>query len=234
MLRLPSPPVRFALVLLGLASFTACETRHTEPPQRTSAGGEVVGSERGATGADTARGVDTTQLRNPASETSAARPGATPAGAAGTITLTVPHVFGMFDDANSTEISAAGLAVERGTNAAVKNFATQLIRDHRQLLHESRTLSARLGVTPQATNDSTLVELETQLLDTLRATPRGPSFDRVFIADQIRLHQKAISAVRTAEQATQESQLRGLLQNAVTVLESHLHEAERIQQRLSS
>jgi len=148
--------------------------------------------------------------------------------------LTAPHIFGIFDNANSAEITASGIAVEKAKSQAVKNFAARMIQDHRSLLHESRTLASQLGVTPQASSDSTLIKLQRQMLDTLRTAPSGASFDSLYMATQIRVHQHAIDVVRSATQAASDSQLRDLLKNALAMLESHLRDAQRIQQGLSA
>lgn len=228
MSRSPSPSIRFALVLLALASFTACETRHTPPPERASAGGEVASSAN----ADTANGADTSS-RAAARDTTAQRAGDTTTSVT-PAAVTTARAFGMFDNANSAEITAAGIALEKASSSAVKKFAAQMVQNHRELLHESRTLSTQLDVTPQATSDSTLMQLERQMLDALRTAPSGPSFDSLYIATQVKMHQKALAAVRTAAQSTTDAQLHKLLAHAVDVLESHMREAQRLQRGLSA
>lgn len=230
--------VGIALPLALSAALGACNSRKADRPVQESAGGNVAsatghaGTIPGATGLDTATGIDTTQQRGAAAGNAAESAAVESAGAANPATLTDAHIFALADDINSTEASAGEVAVGKATSAAVKSFAARMVRDHRALLNELHTVSSRKDVAPQATSDSTLIKAETGMLDTLRAASSGPSFDSLYIAHQIRAHQMAISAVRGAEQSAKDAQLKNLLASSLRILESHLQDAQRIQREL--
>lgn len=113
----------------------------------------------------------------------------------------------------------------------MRAFATRLIKDHRALLHTSRTLSERLDIRPQAPSDSALIKAQAQTLDTLHTARGGAGFDSLVLATQIRVHRAVIASVRAAAGNTRNDELQELLRGVLPVLESHRREAQRLQQR---
>lgn len=226
-----------ASLVLALAASTvlaACGGRQGDQPVGDTATGAVTLPAASPTGDSGLMRADTTQRRGAVAADSSGNTGTDTAGATNPATFTDAHTFAMFDNANSAEIAAAGIAVEKAASADVKAFATRLIADHRALLHESRAMSQQVGIQPQAPSDSTLITAEAQMLDTLRTPMSGAAFDRLFVTVEIRIHQTVMQSLRDAARNVRTPELEKILGNALPILESHLHEAQRLQRELAT
>jgi predicted outer membrane protein len=224
-------PLTFGLALAALAMLGACrDTPQTDRPGSSeSAGGSVVTPDGDTVPNATAVTTDTTQHRGAMRGDTASDTATDTAGATNPATFTAAHTFAMVDNANSAEVSAAGIALEKATSQGVKEFASRLARSHRTLLHTSRKLSSRLDIHPEATSDSALINLEEAMLDSLHDARSGPGFDTLFRATQVRTHQALLSSVRAARRTTQDDDVRALLDSTLSMLGSHLQAAQRLQ-----
>lgn len=223
-------PLTLGLALAALAMIGACrDTPQTDRPVSESAAGSVVTPGGDTVPNATAVMTDTTQHRGAMRGDTASDTTTDTAGATNPATFTAAHTFAMVDNANSAEVSAAEIGLNKSTSSGVKAFASRLARDHRALLHTSRALSNRLDIHPEATSDSALIKLEKAMLDSLHDARRGPGFDSLFLATQVRAHRALISSVRAARGSTQDDDVRALLDSTLSVLDSHLQTAQRLQ-----
>jgi putative membrane protein len=223
-----------ALVLAASAVLAGCGGSQGDQPVGDTATGAVTLPAASPTGDSGLMRADTAQRRGAMTADSSGNTGTDTAGATNPATFTDAHTFAMFDNVNSTEISAAGIALMKASSAQVKNFATRLVSDHRALLHESRTMSQQAGIHPQAPSDSSLMKAEAHLLDTLRTAPSGAAFDQLFVAEQIRVHTRVIQSLRAAARNVRSPELEKILGNALPILEAHLRAAQRLQRQLAT
>ena len=132
----------------------------------------------------------------------------------------------------------AQLGARRASDGAVRRFAGQLVADHLRSLMRGDSVS-RLPTLAlrQARRDSAgpLVNVTIDLapgdtagmamfrvLDSLRATPAGASFDRAFVASELRMHQHAIAELRDLRTIARLGAVRQHIATELPVLEQHL------------
>jgi putative membrane protein len=140
------------------------------------------------------------------------------------------NIFALLHSSNMGEVTAGMLAQQRGTDSAVKAFASAMVTEHTTLDQQGNALAQQLGVTP-ALPDSTLPRIQRVEADSLRAA--GASFDRVYISQQVVAHQRTLDLVDASIAMAQHAELKTALQSQVRpAVSQHLARAREIQSRV--
>ena len=160
-----------------------------------------------------------------------AQAAAKPAGA-----LDDPTIVAIFDAANTWDIDAAGVALERSRNADVREFAHMMQRDHKAVRQLGRDLAHKLHVTPTPPGkDFQMAKDHAAAMKTLRATKRGAAFDRAYVDNEVAYHQAVIDAVTTTLlPATKNAELRDLETKVAPNFQAHLVAAKALQAKLGT
>jgi predicted outer membrane protein len=66
----------------------------------------------------------------------------------------------------------------------------------------------------------------------LKAVPKGAQFDQTYIVQEIAIHKAVLDLAEQAHDATQNQELKALIEKAKPVIEKHLDRAEEIQKKL--
>lgn len=131
--------------------------------------------------------------------------------------------------ANQIDIDAARYALERASNAQVREFAETMIRDHTAVIEQAVALATRLGVTPvnnQVSQD--LVADAEAAHEALRQAPDA-QFDRAYMDREVGYHEAVISAVRTVLiPGARSTDLKTLLEGVAPALDAHLTHAKAV------
>lgn len=90
------------------------------------------------------------------------------------------------------EIESSKLALERSSNAAVREFATMMVEDHGQMSAKLKAAAGPLGITVPAELDPP----HQKKLKMLRDTTDAEMFDRAYIEAQTNAHGKPCSCTR--------------------------------------
>jgi putative membrane protein len=173
--------------------------------------------------ADSARTTDSATAA--ASATPAATTPATP-------TLSDPNIVAYLDAANMTDSASGSIAAAKGTNAEVKSFGRDMMRDHHALRVAGQDLAKKLNITPQPAPNDTTQAHASKVADSLNAQPRGAAWDKAYIAQEITAHESVLSNAQTALGATQNAELKALIQKAAPNIQAHLDHAKQIQSKL--
>ncbi|HYC97400.1 DUF4142 domain-containing protein [Brevundimonas sp.] len=121
------------------------------------------------------------------------------------------------------EIQAADIALERSSNAAVKELANMIRTDHTAA---SNALKAMLPqAAPGTTAPTALDERRQGLIDNLRSAS-AENFDRVWVDQQIAAHNEALTLHRGFSNA--DSALAAHARSVIAKIEAHLRQAEQI------
>jgi len=176
--------------------------------------------------ADSARMADSAAMAAPApagSTTTSAAP-----------TLTDPNIVALVDEANKADSTFGNVAAAKGTNAEVKTFGRDMMRDHHALRKMGQDLAKKLKVTPQPpANDSSDAKAKAWD-DSLKSMPKGTAFDKAYIDHEVAAHQEVLNTLHTAQTAAQNAELKDLITKAIPTIESHLKKAQDIQSKLQS
>jgi putative membrane protein len=145
------------------------------------------------------------------------------------------QIASITDAANTAEVEQGTLAQSKAKDARVKKFAAMMVVDHSQAKRQQADLIQRLGITAIETKKSAAIAEESnRTLESLRALSRN-EFDRAYIDVQVDTHQKVIDSFdNELIPNTKNSEFKAALVELRPQLESHLKEAQDIQQALAS
>lgn len=113
------------------------------------------------------------------------------------------------------EIRSAELALERSSNARVREFATMMIQAHKGTAAQLSFAGRRLNLLPSAMLDAK----HQAMLDQLR---NAASFDAMYRQQQMAVHQTALALHRSYAARGASPTLRPVAAAAVPVIERHL------------
>lgn len=131
--------------------------------------------------------------------------------------------------AGEIDIDAARVALAISHDAAVRDFAQTMLRDHQAVNEQAVALVTRLGVTPEANETSaTLSEEADERLAALRALD-GAAFDRAYVQNEVAYHAAVNSALEsTLIPGAHNAELKALLESGLALFEAHQHHAEQL------
>ncbi|HET8624629.1 MAG TPA: DUF4142 domain-containing protein [Gemmatimonadales bacterium] len=165
-----------------------------------------------------------------AADTSLAAPPAP--SSASTAALTDPNIVALLDEANQADSASGALARKKGTNADVKAFAQLMMTEHHLLRTKGQELAKKLNITPQPPANDPIQTAAKAEMDALNAAPKGAQFDQTYIDQEVAIHKAVLDLAEQAHGATQNAELKSLIETAKPYLERHLERAEALQKKL--
>lgn len=130
---------------------------------------------------------------------------------------------------NLFEIQAGELAIQKATNAEVREFAQMMVRDHTQGTDLIEQVATERNITlPTDMGD------QNQAVFTRLSDLSGAEFDRAYMTEMVNSHQKDVALARNQVQNGQDQELNALTAEKLPALEGHLQMAQDIAQRLES
>ena len=139
--------------------------------------------------------------------------------------LLAPGFLAHAGSANEYEIEASQLALQASANPGVRNLANVIIADHTAMGQQVAAAATSAGLTPPP---PTLLPAEQAMLDQLRASGSGPSFDMTYQQQQITAHQQAIAMMQNYATSGDVPALRTVATGAIPVMQKHLAMAQQI------
>jgi len=146
--------------------------------------------------------------------------------------LTDAGIIAILDEASLSDSVAAALAADKATDPGVKAFATSAMEDHHALRLEGAYLVKALSLTPRLPASDPLSTVAEDEMIALRATPRGPEFDRVYIEKEVATRQAVKDFSEQAKRATPNDQIRTFIDRVTSVIERHLERAQALRNRI--
>jgi putative membrane protein len=146
---------------------------------------------------------------------------------------TDPQIAHIAYTAGNLDIEAAKQALKMSHNAAVRDFAQEMVRDHTAVNDKALALVKKLHVTPQANPTSTAL---TKAADAERAKLsklKGAAFDREYANNEVAFHKTVNDALAsTLIPSAHNAQLKSLLQTGLTLFKEHQAHAEQLASKL--
>jgi putative membrane protein len=146
--------------------------------------------------------------------------------------MTDAQLAAIVQTANAGEIQEAQLAEAKASSPEVKRFAHEMMNGHREMLVHQNALFTRLQIMPSDNAVSNQLKTDAQNQMAMLQQVRGQDFDRAYMANQVRGHNKALEMVDRILPNVKNPDFRMALQNDRPKMEAHLREAEAIQQTL--
>ncbi|HET7614973.1 MAG TPA: DUF4142 domain-containing protein [Gemmatimonadaceae bacterium] len=142
------------------------------------------------------------------------------------------NIVALLDEANAADSAAGAIAVTKGTNSKVRDFARRMMRDHHTLRAQGAALAKKLNVTPAAPSDDPVQPMAQNETNTLNTTAKGKDFDKAYIDAEVDAHKAVLDLATKAAGQTQNTELKNLIQKAAPVIQGHLDLAQSIQKSL--
>jgi putative membrane protein len=175
--------------------------------------------------------ADSAKKADSAAAASAAPSATTPAPAPATPALTDARILGTLDADNVSDSTAGALAAGEGTSASVKEFGRLMVKDHHAMRVEGMAVAKKAGVTPEAPSDADAAA-EKAVGDSLASATKGAAWDKAFIDHAVEGHTKVLQFAQDAANATQNADIKALIQKATPTVQKHLDKAKDIQGKL--
>ncbi|HEX5386511.1 MAG TPA: DUF4142 domain-containing protein [Gemmatimonadales bacterium] len=141
-------------------------------------------------------------------------------------------IVAIFDAANTLDIKASDLALNKSHNKDVRSLAKTFRHDHTAVRQKGRDLAKKLGVTPTPPASFALADQHAQAMKDLKSKS-GAEFDRAYAAEEVKYHQDVIDALNTTLlPAIQNAELKSFVQSVVPAFQGHLAAAKALQQKL--
>lgn len=137
--------------------------------------------------------------------------------------------------ANAIDIELAELALERGRDERVREFAARMITDHTAVNEQAAALADRLGVTPRDNAVSQSLREGAEAATQTLGAAEGAGFDRAYMDREVEYHRAVLQALdETLIPNTSNGELRALLEQARGAVAAHLAHAEELRKGLGN
>jgi putative membrane protein len=142
---------------------------------------------------------------------------------------TDPQIADIAYTAGQIDIEQAIEALKRTDNKAVESYAEEMIRDHLAVNNKVLALLRKLKVKMEANDTSKTMYREAHLKrEELRALS-GTAFDKAYAENEVAYHEAVIGALEsTLIPATQNAELKSLLETGLKLFKEHLKHAEHL------
>ncbi len=136
--------------------------------------------------------------------------------------------LGQVTQASLLNIEMGKLAQDKASSDAVKEFGKKMITDHQRGLAIFKKVADRDGVTV----DSQLDSKHKERLDKL-AKLSGAEFDRAYIKDQLKAHQRMVSYYQSEADNSTESIASKMANNMLPAVQKHLNDTKDLNKNLT-
>jgi putative membrane protein len=146
--------------------------------------------------------------------------------------LSDANIVAILDNANVADSSAGKIASTKGTSTEVKSFGKLMVGEHHALRVAGLDLAKKQSITPELPADNTKAEADA-FIKSLNDTPKGAAWDKAYIDHEVTYHEQVLQTATNAKNATQNVELKALIDKAAPVVQHHLDRAKEIQQKLA-
>jgi putative membrane protein len=125
------------------------------------------------------------------------------------------------------EVDLGQLAAAKATSVEVKEFGNRMVTDHTRLNDELKALATSKGGTLPSETDA-----ENKKAFDAIATKSGKAFDKAYMSDMVKDHEKDVAEFEKESTAAQDPDLKKWVTNALPTLQDHLKMAKQINAKL--
>jgi putative membrane protein len=121
------------------------------------------------------------------------------------------------------EVALGNLAAQQGASADVKSFGNRMVNDHGKANDELRTLAGNKGLALPADTDAEHKAKQDELSKT-----SGKDFDKAYIDDMVKDHEKDVAEFQKESTAAQDPDLKAWVSKTLPTLQDHLKQAKEV------
>jgi len=130
-------------------------------------------------------------------------------------------------DGGMAEVAAGKIGEEKAVSKTVKDFASQMVKDHEAVNSKVKSLASKLNITlpetPGEDHQKKIADLSVQ---------KPKDFDKDFIDMMIADHKKTIDLFRDAGDKSVDPDVREFITTTIPTLEAHLAKADALKKVL--
>ena len=140
-----------------------------------------------------------------------------------------PQIAHIAYTAGVIDIAAAELALKKSTNATVRSFAQEMVRDHKAVNVMALDLVKKLKVTPADNPTSKALSKQADADKRRLAALKGAAFDRAYLANEVAYHKAVNGALdKTLIPSSHNAELKSLLQTGLKLFSEHQAHAQHL------
>jgi len=131
--------------------------------------------------------------------------------------------------AGNIDVAAGKQALAKSKDKAVRDFASEMVRDHTAVNDQALALVKKLNVTPQDNATSQALSKEAAAKLASYAKLEGKAFDKAYVANEVAYHKTVNGALKTQLiPGAQNAELKSLLQTGLKLFTDHQTHAEHL------
>ncbi|MCU1228553.1 MAG: hypothetical protein JWO97_1437 [Acidobacteria bacterium] len=148
--------------------------------------------------------------------------------------LTDPEIAMVMRVANLGEVREGNVARTKAADAAVREFAVMMVNEHTEGNVKTEEALAKKEIPSDDSNTSRELDVASATAaDSLRATPEGPAFDRMYMDRQVSVHENLLSMIeKTLLPAARASVVKTALNDMKKTVTKHLEKARQVRSAL--
>jgi putative membrane protein len=144
-------------------------------------------------------------------------------------------IWSAIGTANASEIVSSKLAQTKATNASVKAFANDMVKDHTAMQKDADKLATALNVTPRAGDETKdLSDDAKEAMEDLTGEKAGKDWDKKYVDAQVDMHQKTLDNLQNFQGQSSNAELKTLITKAIPKVQTHLQRAKDLQGKLDA
>lgn len=149
------------------------------------------------------------------------------------LSLNDAEIIQVLHTANGAEIKAAQEAKSKARNPQVKEFAEQMIKDHKAMDVKVGELQRKMNIRPQDSTLSTGLKAKANTAIAGLKPLSGDAFDEAYMLSQVSMHGDVQEAIRDSLlPSAKNAELKALIQEAAPKIDMHLQHAKQLQEKL--
>jgi putative membrane protein len=147
---------------------------------------------------------------------------------------TDPQIAHIAYTAGAVDVSYAEIALQRSKNKAVREFAQEMLKDHKAVNDKALALVKKLGVTPEDNDTSRTLAKQAEEKRAELMQLSGAAFDRAYAQNEVAYHSFVTGAVeQTLIPSASNGELKALLGTGLKIFQGHLQHAQHMTQKLT-
>lgn len=125
------------------------------------------------------------------------------------------------------EVAGGQMASSKATDAGVKAFGSRMVTDHGKANDELKTLAAQKGMALPTDVDAEHKDMADKM-----SKKSGKDFDKAYMDDMVKDHEKVVAAFQKASQNAADPDLKAWATKTLPTLQDHLKMAKETQSKL--
>jgi putative membrane protein len=146
--------------------------------------------------------------------------------------MTDANIVAYLDAANMVDSAGGKLASTKGTSKDVQSFGKMMMGEHHALRVQGQALAKKNNITPEPASNDTTKAMGEHTSAQLTSMAKGAAWDKAYIDHEVAVHQSVLDNAKAAHDATQNAELKTLIEKASPVIQKHLDRAKEIQGKL--